>query len=222
MPFWSRGGGSVPNTSVHPRSDTGPSDETGARHVDGEVAVSPQLSPPTTSISDTPSRQDMTAASEPWTRFLPEAFGIRDTIEASPLRWCVREAALWGVATGTAMGLHRMRMGSHGLTAMKATFGTMCLVMFPSYYFCAKRREHQERVIEMMMAANDFRRGEEMPETVPLDNDHPFLNVGDGREEDQEGLQKEFVAKLKARKDWQEPQPTQDAEDVFREVKSTR
>ena len=116
---------------------------------------------------------------------------------------------------------HRMRMGSHGLTAMKATFGTLCLVMFPSYYFCAKRREHQERVIEMMMAANDFRRGEEMPETVPLDNNHPFLNVGDGGE-DVEGLQKEFVANLKARKDWQEPQPTQDAEDVFREVKSAR
>lgn len=117
---------------------------------------------------------------------------------------------------------HRMRMGSHGLTAMKATFGTMCLVMFPSYYFCAKRREHQERVIEMMMAANDFRPGEEMPETVPLDKDHPFLNVGDGRDEDEGGLQKEFVARLKERKEWQEPQPTQDAEDVFREVKSKR
>ena len=91
----------MPDTIGPPRSDTSPSDETSS-HVAGEVAVSQQSSPATTS---TPSGQDMTAASEPWTRFLPEAFGIRDTIEASPLRWCVREAALWGVATGTAMGL---------------------------------------------------------------------------------------------------------------------
>lgn len=106
MPFWSRGGGPAPNnTSAQPRSDTGPSVETNS-HVAGEVVVAQQqLSPPTTSIGETSSGQEMTAASEPWTRFLPEAFGIRETIEASPLRWCVREAALWGVATGTAMGL---------------------------------------------------------------------------------------------------------------------
>ena len=36
-----------------------------------------------------------------------------------------------------------------------------------------------KKVIEMMMAANDFRPGEEMPETVPLDESHPFLNVKD-------------------------------------------
>lgn len=26
-----------------------------------------------------------------WTRFLPEAFGIRENVQNSPFRWCVRE-----------------------------------------------------------------------------------------------------------------------------------
>ena len=78
----------------------------------------------------------------------------------------------------------------------------------------------------MMMAANDFRPGEEMPETVPLGKDHPFLNVRDksgvGGEGDDRDLQKEFVARLKEKKEWQEPHQTQDADEVFKEVKSKR
>jgi hypothetical protein len=46
-----------------------------------------------------------TDTSTSWTRYLPEAFGIRQSIEDSPFRWCVRESAMWGVATGTAMGM---------------------------------------------------------------------------------------------------------------------
>ena len=74
----------------------------------------------------------------------------------------------------------------------------------------------------MMMAVNDFRPGEEMPETVPLDKNHPFMSVRDkvdGNEGDDRDLQKEFVARLKEKKDWQEPHQTQDADDVFKEVK---
>jgi hypothetical protein len=113
-------------------------------------------------------------------------------------------------------------MGSKGLFAGKVAFSTTVLVVFPSYYFCYRKREHQESVIELMMAVNDFRPGEEMPETIPLDEDHPFLDVrdkvadGTGGEND---LQKEFVARLKEKKDWQEPYKTQDADDVFRQVK---
>jgi hypothetical protein len=117
-------------------------------------------------------------------------------------------------------------MGSRGLFAGKVAFGTTCLVVFPSYYFCYRKREHQEKVIEMMMAINDFRPTDEMPETVPLDANHPFLNVKEKRyndndyeENDDRGLQKEFVARLKEKKDWQEPHQTQDAENVFKEVK---
>ena len=40
-----------------------------------------------------------------WTRFLPEWGGIRENIQNSPFRWCVRESLMWGIATGTAMGL---------------------------------------------------------------------------------------------------------------------
>ena len=116
---------------------------------------------------------------------------------------------------------HRLRMKSHPIFAGNVAFATVALVALPSYYFCFRRREHQERVIEMMMAVNDFRPGEEMPATVPLDQDHPFLSVDDkldGGAENEGDLQREFVAHLKERKDWQEPHPTRDAGDVFREV----
>lgn len=179
-----------------------------------------------TSSSAITSNTDNAIITESWTRIFPEAFGIRRTIEDSPFRWCVRESFLWGVSTGTVMGLHRLRMGSRGLFAGKVAFGTTCLVVFPSYYFCYRKREHQEKVIEMMMAINDFRPTDEMPETVPLDANHPFLNVKekryndkDNEENDDRGLQKEFVARLKEKKDWQEPHQTQDAENVFKEVK---
>jgi hypothetical protein len=41
-----------------------------------------------------------------WTKYLPEAFGIRESVRNSPYRWCVRESSLWGIATGTAMSLY--------------------------------------------------------------------------------------------------------------------
>lgn len=73
----------------------------------------------------------------------------------------------------------------------------------------------------MWGVANDFRPGEEMPETVPLDENHPFMNVrdkADGNGDDKD-LLKEFVARLKEKKEWQEPHKTQDADKVFKEVK---
>ena len=110
-------------------------------------------------------------------------------------------------------------MRSHYFFAFNVACGTTLLVAAPSYYFCFRRREHQENVIAMMMAANDFLPGEEMPESVPMDKDHPFLDVRDKNEESERDLQKEFVARLKEKKEWQEPHQTQDAEDVFKEVK---
>jgi hypothetical protein len=122
-------------------------------------------------------------------------------------------------------------MKSHPFFAINTAFLATLIVTAPSYYFCFRRREHQEKVIEMMMAANDFRPGEEMPETVPLDESHPFLNVkdrevveggsGGGDGERSEGdLQKEFVARLKEKKEWEAPHPRgEDADKVFKEVK---
>ena len=130
---------------------------------------------------------------------------------------------MWGIATGTVMYIHRRRMGSRNLFAGGVAYGTVLLVAAPSYYFCFRKREHQEHVIEMMMAANDFLPGEEMPESVPLDREHPFLDVkdtsSDGSVDNDRDLQKEFVARLKEKKDWQEPTPTQDVDEVFKEVK---
>mmetsp|Transcript_16355 Transcript_16355/g.25638 ORF Transcript_16355/g.25638 Transcript_16355/m.25638 type:complete len:206 (+) Transcript_16355:2-619(+) len=179
----------------------------------------------TTTIEENNNNNAAATVSEPWTRIFPEKFGIRQSIEDSSFRWCVRESMMWGVATGAMMGVHRLRMKSNPFFVINVAFGTALLVAAPSYYFCYRRREHQEQVIEMMMAVNDFRPGEEMPESVPLDENHPFLNVRDkvldGRDNDgNDGdLQKEFVARLKAKKDWQEPHRTQDLEEVFKEVK---
>jgi len=40
-----------------------------------------------------------------WTQYLPESYGIRETIRGSNYRWCARESGMWGIATGTAMSL---------------------------------------------------------------------------------------------------------------------
>lgn len=150
-----------------------------------------------------------------WTYFLPEYAGIRESIQNSPFRWCVREAALWGIATGTAMGIHRIRMGYRPMykRVIGPTFLTIYIVAFPSYYFCHKKREHKEKTIEMMMKANDFQNFEEMPEQIPAEQ-HPFLN------NDDEGIRKkEFIANLKEKKEWQKQDAMKDASDVFREKK---
>jgi hypothetical protein len=157
-----------------------------------------------------------------WTQFLPEKFGIRKSIEDSPYGWCYRESFLWGIATGTAMGIHRLRMKSHPLFAINIAFLTTITVALPSYYFCYRKREHQERVIEMMMAANDFRPGEEIPDQIPVGKDHPFLDVKEDHGEadiDEATLQKEFVARLKEKKEWQEQHQIQDAHKIFKEKK---
>lgn len=156
------------------------------------------------------------------TQFLPEKFGIRKAIEDSPYGWCYRESFLWGIATGTAMGIHRLRMKSHPLFAINIAFLTTITVTLPSYYFCYRKRDHQERVIEMMMAANDFRPGEEIPEQVPIGKDHPFLDVKEENgeaEKDEATLQKEFVARLKEKKEWQQQHEIQDADKIFKEKK---
>ena len=110
-------------------------------------------------------------------------------------------------------------MKSHPFFAGNIAFLTTIIVAAPSYYFCFRKREHQEKVIEMMMAANDFRPGEEMPESVPLDESHPFLSVKDNVGEGGNDLKKEFVARLKEKKEWQEQHKMEDADKVFQEVK---
>lgn len=75
-----------------------------------------------------------------------------------------------------------------------------------------------------MMTANDILPGQEMPEPVPVDEDHPFLSARGGETDPSTGekstgdMQKEFVARLKEKKEWQVPHRTEDAGDVFREV----
>mmetsp|Transcript_7673 Transcript_7673/g.8773 ORF Transcript_7673/g.8773 Transcript_7673/m.8773 type:complete len:172 (+) Transcript_7673:169-684(+) len=152
-----------------------------------------------------------------WTRFLPEWGGIRSNVQSSPFRWCVRESFMWGIATGTAMGVHRLRMKSRPFFAINVAFATSLLVTAPSYYFCYRKREHKEATIQMMMQANDFQHHDEMPEPVPV-SDHPFLD----NEDNKDGLQKEFSAKLKEKKEWQKRDETKDVADVFQEVKKSR
>lgn len=121
---------------------------------------------------------------------------------------------MWGIATSTAMGLHRIRMKSHPQWTFFSILGTLTVVTFPSYYFCHKRRDHKEQMIEMMMKANDFQHSEEMPEPIPQE-EHPFLlhshgNNGGGEEHEEQRQRKEFVARLKEKKEWQKQLPMTD------------
>jgi len=98
----------------------------------------------------------------------------KNELKKSPFANCTREAFLWGIATGTAMGLHRYRMGSRLKTVSNFTFGTILLVAAPSYYMCSKTKIWNKKAIEEMMAANDFEHQSNAPLQPTLD-DHPFL-----------------------------------------------
>lgn len=235
MPFWSRkpkdselsGEKDLSASDDFPSSTAINSSKITNNNIDGassqslQQTISEQQSTSSAIVSD-----NAIVTNEAWTKLFPEAFGIRQLIEDSSFRWCWKESMMWGIATGTVMYIHRRRMGSRNLFAGGIAYGTVLLVAVPSYYFCFRKREHQEHVIEMMMAANDFLPGEEMPESVPLDREHPFLDVKDtgsvGEKDNDRDLQKEFVARLKEKKDWQEPTPTQDVDEVFKEVKKKK
>ena len=67
-------------------------------------------------------------------------------------------------------------------------------------------------MIEMMMKANDFQHSEEMPEPIPQE-EHPFLlhpGDGGGEEYEEQRQRKEFVARLKEKKEWQKQHPMTD------------
>ena len=69
------------------------------------------------------------------------------------------------------------------------------------------------------MKANDFQHHEEMPEPIPQ-SEHPFLEAVN---DDNEGMrQKEFVARLKEKKEWQKQEPMDDASNVFKEIRKER
>lgn len=187
-----------------------------------------------------------------WTRHLPEAFGIRAAVQQSKYRWCVRESAMWAIATSTAMTLHRFRMQSPTTRAVHVGFTTFFVVYIGSYYFGVKRRDHRERMIELVSAAcrlavvvwwswfhlrsspltpvlpkkashdsvlfslqmmklNSFEHALNMPEPVPVDEQHPFVQPASEGERP-----KQYVAHLPERKEWQKQLPAQDFSEVFR------
>jgi hypothetical protein len=69
-----------------------------------------------------------------------------------------------------------------------------------------------------MMKLNSFEPVQDMPEPIPVDEHHPF--VSNTVDDDASGIptQRQYVAHLPERKEWQPPLPTQDAESVFTEV----
>jgi hypothetical protein len=138
---------------------------------------------------------------------------------------------MWGIATGTTMGLHRFRMGSKPNFALNISFLTFNLVAIPSYYFCYRKRQHKEEMIELMMKANDFAPLDEMPQSIPLTEDHPFLLPPEMKQEEdvtttnsnlpQSIPSKEYRAWFKEFKEWQKPtqeQQAQDLETIFQPV----
>ena len=186
-----------------------------------EPSPSQPLDTTTTTTNTNPGQDELETAK--WTRYLPEAFGIRKAMRASNYRWCAREAGMWGIATGTVMALHRFRMQSRIGLAVHVGFLTLLSVNFGSYYFCVKRRDYQERTIELLMKQNQFLSASEMPEEIPIDN-HPFVRPVTEEKNGSEttrtttrrGLpERQYVVNLPERKEWQPPIPTRDASEVF-------
>ena len=157
-----------------------------------------------------------------WTRYLPEAFGIREAVRQSKYRWCVREAAMWGIATGTTMTLHRLRMQSRHRFAFNVGFSSLMIVYVGSYYFCVKRRDYREQMIELMMKLNSFEHALNMPQQTPVDEHHPFVRPANEANDTQVVPEQQYVAHLPERKEWQKQLPTQDASNVFRPADGDR
>ncbi|CAB9522894.1 expressed unknown protein [Seminavis robusta] len=145
-----------------------------------------------------------------WTNSIPEAFGLREAIRASSYRWCAREAGMWGIATGTAMTIHRLRMGSNTRFAVNVGMLAFMTVTGGSYYFCCRRRDHRERVVEAMMKLNAFEHASQMPSETPLEQ-HPFAKPGSALPD------QEFRGLLKENKEWQPREVNKDMKDVFTE-----
>ena len=115
-----------------------------------------------------------------------------------------------------------MRMGTKPVMAGHVFFGTFMVVMLPSYYFCYRRREHQEHVIETMMKYNQFGHATDLPAEPSLE-DHPFWerkdenNVWNGSGTDTIH-DREFRGMIKERKEWQKAEdPSFD--EIFQERK---
>jgi hypothetical protein len=176
---------------------------------------------PTVSTTDGSTEHALTSQNEietaKWTRFLPEAFGIRQTVQSSKYRWCVRESSMWAISTGTAMTFHRFRMASPTKFAVNIGFSSLMVVYVGSYYFCVKKRDYREKMIKIMMQLNSFEPAAGMPEQVPYDELHPFVEAA---EDGQSGIpaERQYVANLPERKEWQPQLPQQDADKVFQEV----
>eukprot|EP00957_Ditylum_brightwellii_P211935 15366778-Ditylum_brightwellii.AAC.1 len=68
-----------------------------------------------------------------------------------------------------------------------------------------------------MMRANDFRHEEEAPPEIDL-KEHPFLEE---KKKDDDQLRKEFVGRLKERKEWQPNYKESEILEELKEVKSS-
>ena len=68
------------------------------------ICLSTMSTTTTTTASSSPNTTESPETAK-WTKYLPEAFGIRENVQNSPFRWCARESSLWGIATGTTMSL---------------------------------------------------------------------------------------------------------------------
>jgi hypothetical protein len=109
-------------------------------------------------------------------------------------------------------------MGSRPVVAGHFFFGTFMVVMLPSYYFCYRRREHQEEVIEAMMKYNQFGHANDMPAEPPLE-EHPFWKEGTPDDINRQTKHdREFRGMIKERKEWQKKED-QSFEDIFQEKK---
>ena len=131
---------------------------------------------------------------------------------------------MWGIATGSAMALHRIRMNSPLSRVIHVGFSTVFLVMGGSYYFCVKRRDYQEQMIELLMQLNTFEPAKNMPLERPIDETHPFVMPETGYDDDDEQQPiptRQYVAHLPERKEWQTPIPTQDATNIFQPYDGT-
>jgi hypothetical protein len=107
-------------------------------------------------------------------------------------------------------------MKSRPSLAINVGFTTFFIVYFGSYYFCVRRRDYKELMVEQMMKLNTFEHALQMPEPVPVDKHHPFVEPA--ITDDSPGPSKQYVAHLPERKEWQQPLPPQDASAVFRPV----
>eukprot|EP00588_Corethron_pennatum_P015137 CAMPEP_0194269224 /NCGR_PEP_ID=MMETSP0169-20130528/3422_1 /TAXON_ID=218684 /ORGANISM="Corethron pennatum, Strain L29A3" /LENGTH=207 /DNA_ID=CAMNT_0039010795 /DNA_START=75 /DNA_END=698 /DNA_ORIENTATION=+ len=83
--------------------------------------------------------------------------GVKKSLKRTSRDLNLQRSLAWGMATGIAMGAHRLRMGGRPRVAVDAAFGTFFAVFCTQYYQGTTNRDLEARMLAEMMEASNIK-----------------------------------------------------------------